>query len=300
MDSSLFTTDGFEFYGKINLLKAAILYSDRVTTVSPCYAMEIQTPQFGCGLDGLIRARRKSVTGILNGINYDIWNPRTDDHLEKKYDADEPDGKRINKQALQRAFGLTVQPDIPLFGFVGRLTHQKGIDLMMEAIPRLLDGPWQIVILGEGDHDMQEKLKEIAGRMPERLAFQFQFNENTAHRIYAGSDFFLMPSAFEPCGLSQMISLRYGTVPLVRHVGGLVDTIRPFQESGNGLVFKEHTARALGACFREALRVYQDAALFKKLRQRAFTERFPWDNSARRYEEIYEKLLATSEEKQVR
>lgn len=295
LDSSLFTTDGFEYYGNINLLKAGILYSDMVTTVSPRYAQEIQTKEFGCGLDGVIRSRRKAVLGILNGIDYDIWNPRTDTHLETTYDAADLEGKRANKAALQKAFGFDPHPEIPLFGFVGRLTHQKGVDLLLEALPSLTDVPWQMILLGEGDGALAEKWKAAVKKNPKRLAVQFEFNEDTARRIYAASDLFLMPSAFEPCGLSQMISLRYGTIPLVHHVGGLVDTIQPFQKGGNGFVFTEHKPKALSACFHTAVRTFHDVQAFAKLQKRAFEERFPWDDSAKKYEGVYEKIPASQE-----
>jgi starch synthase len=291
LDRRLFGPHGFQFHGQVNLLKAGIIYSDIVTTVSPQYAKEIRTAQFGCGLDEVLRGRKGRVEGILNGIDDKIWNPQTDGFIAQKYSQDNfKEAKSINKTQLQKELHLEVNEDIPLFGFVGRLSKQKGMDLILEAMEGLINMNVQMVFLGKGEDRYQNQLSRLAARYSEKISASFDFNEPLGHRIYAGSDFFLMPSEYEPCGLSQMISLTYGTIPIVSHTGGLVDTVKPFNfinRDGNGFVFNQHTPAALMDEIKKTLNVYQHKDQFDRLRVNTFCSEFSWDKSAQKYQEIY-------------
>ncbi len=287
LDRRHLSADGFEFHGRINLLKAGMLFADVLTTVSPTYAEEIQTPEFGCGLDDVARRRSAVLTGILNGIDEEIWNPSLDRWIVR-YTPEKPEGKIRNKILLQKHGGLPVQEDLPLFGFVGRLTHQKGLDILREAWGGMAEEAMQTIVLGVGDPTYHDFLKEAERRSPERLKAHLTFDEPLAHRIYAGADFLIMPSVFEPCGLSQMIALKYGTIPIVRRTGGLADTVRPFREGGNGIVFSEASAAAFLAAVREALELYADEPYFHLVRERAFAYDASWTSSARQYLGVYE------------
>jgi starch synthase len=292
--NDLFET--FEFFGKANFLKAGLLHCDRITTVSPQYAREIQTPRFGCGLEGVLRSRAGKMTGILNGLNYEVWNPSTDTFLEERYSADDFEtAKAANKAHLQKEFRLPVRSDIPLCGFVGRLSHQKGIDLILKVLQEMKDRERQVLILGEGDGKYQRHLQEIAARHPQEIAVCIHFDERLAHRIYAGCDFLWMPSHFEPCGLSQMISLRYATIPVVHHVGGLVDTVTPFDplhQTGNGFVFDKYSREDFENALHKAAVVFHDKKLFRRIRHNALAVDFSWDKSAREYEKVYQCSLS--------
>ena len=287
-----FLSSNFEFYDQINMLKAGIIYSDRVTTVSPQYAKEIQTPEFGCGLEGVLRHRKDEVTGILNGIDTNVWDPATDKLIFRPYSsADYAEAKIENKKALQKKLGLSVESETPVFGFVGRLSHQKGVDLILESAKQLLELPVQFIIHGVGDEKYKFQLKTWAQKYPQKIAVCLEFNEQIAHQIYASSDFFLMPSIFEPCGLSQLISLRYGTIPVVFNVGGLVDTIISFdQDDGNGFVFTDYTKAGFISVIQDALEVFQNKAQHSRLIENAFKANFSWDQSAKEYIRVYEKL----------
>lgn len=291
LDPKLFHISALEYYDQVNLLKGGLLFSDMVTTVSPTYAKEIQTPQFGCGLDGVLRSRSQKVAGILNGLDYDLWNPQTDPFVQFHFSAATAVAKKDNKEHLQALLHLPIREEIPLFGFVGRLTHQKGIDLIAAAVPLIADLDWQMVFLGTGEEKYVQILEQLARRYPKKIAVHPNFNEPLAHQIYAGSDIFLMPSVFEPCGLSQMISLRYGTIPLVYRTGGLADTIAPVKEGGNGFVFAQYTPEALGRAVRQAIQYYHHPKNFAALVKRAFTYDFSWGNSAEQYAAMYRKLV---------
>ncbi len=295
LKNDLFET--FEFFGKANFLKAGILHGDRITTVSPQYAREIQTQRFGCGLEAVLRSRADKVTGILNGLNYEVWNPATDPFLREKYSADDFEtAKSAYKIHLQKEFRLPLRSDIPLCGFVGRLSHQKGIDLILKVLQDVKDrDDIQVLILGSGDGKYQRHLQEIAAQYPQKTAVSIHFDERLAHRIYAGCDLLWMPSHFEPCGLSQMIGLRYGTIPVVHHVGGLVDTVVPFDSSrrtGNGFVFDKYSREDFEKALHQAVAVFHNKGLFRRIRQNAFAADFSWDKSAHEYEKVYRCLLS--------
>ncbi len=287
-----FFSSNFEFFDQINLLKAGIVYSDRVTTVSPQYAQEIQAPEFGCGLDGVLASRKDEITGILNGIDTRVWDPASDKLIFRRYSSAEyVEGKIENKKVLQKRLGLPVESEIPVFGFVGRLSHQKGLDLILESAKQLLELPAQFIIEGIGDEKYKTHLKILAQKHPDKVAVNFEFNEQTAHQIYAGSDFFLMPSIFEPCGLSQLISLRYGTMPIVFKVGGLADTIVPFDyENGNGFMFTDYTKIGFVSILKKAIKVFADQVERSRLIENAFKADFSWNKSAKEYIKVYESL----------
>ena len=296
LKEELFGVNGFEFFGQINLLKAGILYADVLTTVSPQYAKEIQAKEFGCGLDGVIRSRKTEVVGILNGIDGTIWNPQTDALLEYRYGpADAMAIKPKNKTYLQQRLDLPVRPDVPLLGFVARLTHQKGIDLLLEAIDDLVDLDLQIIIQGVGESKYHAILNTIDMRYPKDVAVCLAFDEKIAHQIYVGCDLFLMPSLFEPCGLSQMISLRYGTIPIVYKTGGLADSIKPFSPrhlDGNGFLFERYKKDNFVDAVKKAIDLYHDHETFSTLINNAFHSQFGWEQSAQKYIKAYQCLLS--------
>ncbi|MBP6343076.1 MAG: glycogen synthase GlgA [Candidatus Omnitrophica bacterium] len=290
LDRELFHIDGFEFYDQINVMKAGIIFADRVTTVSPQYALEIQHKEYGCGLDGVLRTRPEGIAGIINGLDYDIWNPGTDPLIESHYSSADWSNKANNKASLQKAVGLPEKTNVPLFGFVGRLCHQKGLDLLIESIEELMRFDVQLVFVGSGGDRYHRLLEACAAKYPEKIGLFLKFGEEMARRTYAASDFFLMPSVYEPCGLGQMISLCYGTIPLVHRTGGLADTISaydPLRSFGNGFVFFQYTKEGLVFCFEQAVRAYKNPPQFNALVKRAFESRFTWDNSALEYEKIY-------------
>ncbi|MBI4335789.1 MAG: glycogen synthase GlgA, partial [Candidatus Omnitrophica bacterium] len=294
LDWELFNMDGLEFYDKVNILKGGILFSDAVSTVSPTYAREIQTKEFGHGLEGALRARGKDIFGVLNGIDYAVWNPKTDRHIAKNYDADSIDGKDANKTDLQRACGLKADSNVPLVGIISRLADQKGFDLIAAIIGDLLKTNVQLVVLGTGDDRYHVLLEKIAKLYPKKTSIHLKFDAVLAQKIYAGCDMFLMPSRFEPCGLGQMICLKYGTIPIVRLTGGLADTIKEFNSAtgeGNGFTFSEYEASELYAAIKRAFSVYDDKGLWKKLVKKAMTCDFSMLRSARGYHDIYKQLV---------
>ncbi len=290
--------DALEFHGSLSFIKGGIVFADRVTTVSPSYAREIQTPAFGHGLDGLLRHRAPVLSGILNGIDTAAWNPARDPALALNYGAATLARKRHNKIALQAEAGLDTEPAAPLFAFIGRLAEQKGIDLLLQALPALLAHPAQAVVLGSGDAAYEAALGELADAHPGRIALRIGYDEALAHRIEAGADIFLMPSRFEPCGLNQMYSLRYGTVPVVRHVGGLADTVVDATPeaiadgSANGFSFSGDDPAALIGAARRALAAQADAPLWMRLQLNGMRRDFSWRHSARAYEQLYRDALA--------
>lgn len=291
----LFQPAGVEFYGHVNFMKAGLSYADLLTTVSPTYAEEICTPEYGYGLDGVLRERRQSLVGIVNGADYDLWNPATDPALVTNYSLDDPDGKARCKLSLLRKFGMLEDLDLPVFGMVTRFADQKGIDLVAEALERLFALNSSVVILGSGERRYEELFSALGRRYPDRLGIRLGFNDELSHQIQAGSDFLLMPSRFEPCGLTQMYAMRYGTIPIVRATGGLRDTVLPFDSTtrqGTGFVFSEATANALVGAVSTAVEVFHDKEAWSQLQRNAMAQDFSWDRSALRYIELYRQAVA--------
>ncbi|MDO8958435.1 MAG: glycogen synthase GlgA [Rhodocyclaceae bacterium] len=284
--------DGVEYYSQLSFLKAGLRHADRLTTVSPTYAREIQTTAEGMGLSGLLRSRAAELTGILNGIDTTIWNPASDSHLAATYDREHLDAKRKNKAALQRQFGLPERSDCPLFAVVSRLTSQKGLDLVAAAGDLLAALPAQLVVLGNGDKTLEAAFRKLAERHPQHIAVTIGFDEALAHHIEAGADCFLMPSRFEPCGLNQMYSLAYGTPPLVRATGGLADTVIDADSGalGNGFVFSETTPAALMHTVRRAAEAWRDPKRWRQLQMAAMAGDYSWRVPAARYLDLYRTL----------
>jgi starch synthase len=281
----------FEHFGSLNLTKAALAHGTLLSTVSPTYAREIQTPAHGFGLDGVLASRGGDLRGILNGIDVEEWNPATDPHLPAHFDVEDPSGKAACKAALQRDASLPVSAAVPVFGLVGRLTAQKGIDVLAQALHRVLDWQLQFVLLGTGDPEAEEFLRRVARARPDRFAAWIGFDDARAHRIEAGCDFFVMPSRFEPCGLSQLYSRRYGTLPVVRATGGLADTVVNYDErtgEGTGFVFHDLSPDALADTIGWALWTWYERPLrIEGLRRNAMRQDFSWDRAARAYEQLY-------------
>jgi starch synthase len=281
----MFNIEGFEFYDNINLLKGGIAFSDIINTVSPNHAKEITTPEFGFGLEGLLNKRSRYLYGILNGLDYDIWDPQKDKHIAYNYSLFKPENKRLNKIALQRDCGLPILEDAPLFGIVSRLVEQKGFDILLEAIEDICKTGSQLVILGRGDAKYENLLKRYMERFPDNLSFNIGFDEPLAHKIYAGSDFFLMPSKYEPCGLGQMIALRYGAIPVVYKTGGLVDTVN----SKNGFLFSSHNKDNLLRAIKKAVSLFTNKDKLKAVILSAMKYDFSWHKTIKEYIKLYEK-----------
>jgi starch synthase len=286
----------FEHFGSVNLAKAGLVHSTMLTTVSPTYAREIQTAAHGCLLDGVLAERRSDLLGILNGIDVEEWDPATDRRLAATFSADHPAPKALCKAALQAEAGLPVRPDVPVFGLVSRLTSQKGIDVLAQALDRLLAWDLQIVLLGTGQPEAERFLEWTARRHPDRLSACLRFDDARAHRTLAGSDFLLMPSRFEPCGLSQLYGLRYGALPIVRATGGLTDTVESYDErtgTGTGFVFHDLRADSLADTIGWALSTwYERPEHLRSLRRRAMTRDFSWDRAADAYRDCYVEACA--------
>ena len=294
LDPSLYSIDGFEFYGRINLLKGGLLHADALTTVSRTYAREIQTRQFGFGLEGVVKKRAKDLHGILNGIDTGLWDPAHDKRIPAPYSALDLSGKKKCKADLQKLCGFERDPDVPLFAMVTRLAEQKGIDIFSEAADKFLSQNVQFVFLGEGDKVYHTAFRNIGKRHPKKSRMFLGFDALKAHEIYAGADFFLMPSYFEPCGLGQMISMRYGTLPIVRKVGGLADTVTDLDaspEKGNGFVFDEQDPGRLLAAIGRALKHFPGKKKLEVVQKRAMRQDLSWDASAKKYLKLYEDLL---------
>ncbi len=290
-----FTTDKLEFYDQVNYLKAGLTYSDALNTVSETYAKEIQTPEYGYGLDGVLRSRAADLYGILNGVDYDEWDPAHDKDIPAQYNAKNPAGKLESKKKLCADQGLTYSARTPVFGMITRLADQKGLDLVAQVIQPFLEMDVQVVVLGTGEARYHSLLEGLRDKYPHKLAVNLKFDSRLSKLIYAGSDFFLMPSRFEPCGLGQLISLRYGTIPVVRKTGGLGDTIRNLSldgTTGNGFVFEPYQAEAFLGSLQEALAAYQKPEVWRPLVQRAMSQDFSWNASAQKYLDLYEKVLA--------
>ena len=291
-----YAPDRLEYYGGINLLKGGLIAADRVTTVSPTYAREISTPEFGFGLEGVIRGLPRPVEGILNGIDTEVWNPAADPFLGRPYDPADPSGKAAAKRELQEEFDLPTDASTPLFGFVSRLVDQKGLPLFEALADRLGGMPAQFVFLGRGEPRYEHLMEELGARFG-NVGSRVTFSERLAHLIEAGSDFFLMPSAFEPCGLNQMISQRYGTVPIVHAIGGLADSVVPVNpetlENGTatGIVFRSYDPEAFAAALDSALELFSGKAELQRVIEAGMRVDFSWDASGREYERLYERML---------
>ncbi len=289
-----------EFFGKVNLLKTGLVFCDAINTVSPSYAKEIQTPEFGCGLEALLMHRRDVLSGVLNGIDPQVWNPATDPFLAANYDADSVrQNKPICKVALQEELGLPQLDNAPLVGIIGRLAHQKGLDMVAEIVPewtRTSNLQW--AILGTGDLEYEDLFDEFNDRYPDKFAARLEFSNELAHKIEAGADMFLMPSRYEPCGLNQMYSLAYGTVPIVRETGGLADTIADVNHqtlangTANGFTFLEDNPQALSETLRRASEAYRDGELWQQLVSNGMRQDWSWARSAQEYASLYERMAA--------
>jgi starch synthase len=287
---------GMEFHGQLSFLKAGLAYADRITTVSPTYATEIATREFGCGMDGVIRHRAADVSGILNGVDPAVWNPQTDAALPAHFSARSLAGKKKCKLALQSEMGLTPNADAPLFALVSRLTQQKGLDLVLAALPAALDAGAQFAILGSGDPGLEAALAAAARERPAQIGLRLGYDEALAHRLIAGADAVLVPSRFEPCGLTQLYGLRYGTLPIVRRTGGLADTVvdagsdESPAERGTGFVFDAATGAALEATLLRAVRCHREGERWRTLMRRAMACDFSWTEAARGYQALYRSL----------
>lgn len=288
-----FTQEGLEFYGQVSFLKAGLAFSDRVTTVSQTYAQEIQSPYYGERLDGFLRKRAADLKGILNGIDQDVYNPEKDLHLVSNFK--DYEGKLKNKLALQREVGLPEDETIPVLAMVTRLVEQKGIDLVLGVFHELMQLNNQVVILGTGEHQYEQAFRELANQYPDKVSFHNYFSEPLSRRIYAGSDLFIMPSKFEPCGIGQLLAFRYGTLPVVRETGGLKDTVDPYNEftgEGNGFSFTNYNAHDMLYTIERAVWLYRfQPKTWRGLAEKAMSLDFSWNVSARDYKQIYEALI---------
>ena len=283
-----------ELDGAVSFLKGGLNYCDQITTVSKTYAEEIKTPQYGEGLDGFLRSRSYYLMGIVNGIDYEEFNPQDDKFIFKNFNIDSIDNKVENKLDLQRALGLPQKKDTPMIGLVSRLTHQKGCDLIVNMIDRLLQRDIQLVILGTGDYWYEETFKNLQYRYPDKVSANIKFDNTLAHKIYAATDMFLMPSLFEPCGLGQLIALRYGSIPIVRETGGLKDTISPYNQYngvGNGFGFKNFNSNELMQIIEYALTIYNDKNAWNNMIRQAMNSDNSWEKSAMQYKWLYEGVV---------
>ncbi len=294
LPASLWSPHSLEFHGQVSFIKGGLVYGDMLSTVSPTYAREIQTPELGFGLDGLLRHRAERMVGILNGIDVREWDPACDPRITRNYDIGRIGDKRDNKRAVQIENGLVPDPKAPLIGMVSRLVRQKGVDLALDAVPYLMQERAQIIFLGSGERDYEDALTALAARHPGRMAVRLGYDETAAHRIESGADMFLMPSRFEPCGLNQLYSLRYGTVPIVRRVGGLADTVVDASKENlhaavaTGIVFDGDSREALTAALARALTLYGDPHSWRRLMVRGMQQDFSWRASAQSYIDLYE------------
>lgn len=291
-----FAIEGVEYYGSLSFLKGGLQFADRITTVSPSYAREIQSAPLGMGLEGVVARRKDVLTGILNGIDVEAWDPESDPYIARYYDASRLAAKQDNKRALQSRMGLRDEPQTPLFGVVGRLTEQKGLDVMAEVAGELVGLPAQLALLGAGDPALQREFQELAQRHPGQIAVQIGFDEGLSHQIEAGADIFVMPSRFEPCGLNQMYSQRYGTPPLVHGTGGLLDSVVDCtpatlkDRTATGFVFTPLDAPTLLENCRRAASAYADARIWRQLQKNGMQRDFSWEARAQQYLDLYRAL----------
>ncbi|OIN90855.1 MAG: starch synthase [Comamonadaceae bacterium CG1_02_60_18] len=296
LPASAFSVDGLEFHGQLSFMKAGLFYADHITTVSPTYAREIQTPEQGCGLDGLLRTRAGDLSGILNGVDEAVWDPATDAAIAQRFDARKLEGKAQCKAALQQALGLAVQADAPLFGVVSRLTEQKGLHLVLAILDELVSRGGQLVVLGTGEAALETTFVQRARTHPASIAVRIGYDEPFAHQIFAATDVTLVPSRFEPCGLTQMYGLKYGSLPLVHRVGGLADTVVDCsledlaEGTANGFVFNNFNAHSLSRAMARAFALYAQPATWRKVRNRAMRQRLDWSQAASQYLALYQRL----------
>ena len=296
LPSRLWRSNGVEFNGMLSFIKGGIVYADRITTVSPTYANEIQTADFGYGVEGLLSYRQEYLTGIVNGIDVDQWNPQTDTNISACYDATSLHKKQLNKAALQIKYALPVDKNIPIFVLISRLVEQKGIDLLLECLPEMLNLPLQFVLLGKGDKLLEQQLFRFSKKYPEKMVVNLGYDEALAHQFEAGADIFLMPSRFEPCGLNQLYSQRYGTVPIVTRTGGLADTVVDTlpetlkNKTATGFVFNAPTVGSLMEAIKRALIVYENSKDWKQLQINGMKKDYSWNRSAKEYLALYEKI----------
>jgi starch synthase len=290
--ADFFHPEGLEYWGNISLLKSGIVYGDVITTVSPTYAQEIQTPEYGVGMEGVLQKRKEVIKGIINGVDYSIWNPETDPHIEINYAILNMAGKKKCKEALIKEMKLKkLYKNKPLIGIISRLDLQKGFDLLLSSLDRIMEMDIALILLGSGDPEMEKAFSKAAYKYKGKIGLETGFNNPLAHRIMAGADLFLIPSRYEPCGLTQMYALKYGTVPIVRATGGLNDTINDFDgEKGNGFKFHGYEPSSLLKAIEKAVTLFQDKTKWKKLMSNGMKEDFSWERSARRYLELYESM----------
>tara|TARA_R110001592_G_scaffold52649_9_gene161396 strand:+ start:124183 stop:125676 length:1494 start_codon:yes stop_codon:yes gene_type:complete len=285
--------DGLEFYGECSFLKAGVMQADWVTTVSPTYAKEVQTPEFGERFEGILQYRKDHFVGILNGADYSQWSPQQDPFIDTQFSASKISLKRVNKAALQAQVNLPISEEFPLFGMICRLVYQKGIDLVIDILPTLLKQKVQIVLLGSGDIYYETALKKIEAQFPDKLSVIIGYNEALSHQIEAGADFFLMPSRYEPCGLNQIYSLSYGTLPIVRNTGGLADTVNDSNNetlalnTATGFVFEQANPIDFYAAIERAIKLYENKKMFMQVRLQAMSQDFSWEKSSREYQKLY-------------
>jgi starch synthase len=296
LPTQLWNPNGVEFHGMLSFIKGGLSHANRITTVSPTYALEIQTPEFGYGLEGLLSHKYNILSGIINVMDLDQWNPSTDESISEPYDIDSLEKKVINKTSLQARSSLPVNKSVPLFGLISRLVDQKGIDLLLDCLTEMVEMPLQFVLLGSGDKSVEQKLLNFARLYPKKVSITIGYNEALAHQIEAGADIFLMPSRFEPCGLNQMYSQRYGTIPIVRETGGLADSIEDAtpkslaKNTATGISFKEASYGALLEAIKRAMLLYHDKKTWKKIQITAMQKDFSWEGSAKQYLALYEEI----------
>lgn len=290
LPSHLGTPEALEFYGSLSYLKGGILFAEMVSTVSPRYASEIQTPEMSYGLDGVLHARGGDLVGILNGVDYEEWDPQHDPAIARAYSPVDLAGKAACKDDLLKTFGLPTRPALPLLGVVSRLVSQKGFDMVVDAASELVDRPLRMIVIGTGDGEVEEGFRLLAARDPTRFAVRFTYDAELAHKVIAGADALLMPSRYEPCGLTQMYALRYGTIPIVRATGGLVDTVQPFDPitgRGTGFRFMRPDGTGLIRAVSQALAAYEDRRIWSRLMENGMQADFSWDRSAAAYVDLY-------------
>jgi starch synthase len=296
LPGKLWHSAGLEFHDMLSFIKGGLVYADHITTVSPTYALEIQTPEFGYGLEGLLDHRKESLGGIINGIDLDLWNPETDPYITQHFTIATLNKKQLNKSELQKRFALPINDKVPLFGLIGRLVEQKGIDLILECLPEMVTMGMQFVLLGSGDKDFEKELQKLAKLYPDKISITIGYDESLAHLIEAGADIFLMPSRFEPCGLNQMYSQRYGTIPIVRKTGGLADTVTDtlpetlVTHTASGIVFNEASSGSLLEAIKRSLILYSFQDTWKEMQINAMKKDFSWQRSAEQYLALYENL----------
>lgn len=286
-----FTPEGVECYGKLNFMKSGLVYADIITTVSEKYAEEITTSEYGAGLDGVLKKRKKNLLGLLNGIDYSVWNPETDTFIESRYDLKSIEAKEENKIALLNRFGLEYKEGVPVIGLISRLVDQKGIDLITEIADQLMKMDLQFVMIGAGEKQYHEFFEHMRKKYPKKAGIMFGMDEEIAHMIEAGSDMYLMPSRYEPCGLNQLYSLKYGTVPIVRATGGLDDTIQDVKGgNGTGFKFKNYDSKELLKTIQRAVKTYGDKKTWQKIMRNGMAKDFSWESSAKKYINLYRTL----------